>query len=88
MMDNIRERLLPVNAMKVVNEAWRDAIIEERDKEIQRLKNELAEKQRYVLQVERYGGQLRAALEEIRWLSYDDRANKSWAIAKQALEEE
>jgi hypothetical protein len=35
----------------------------EKDKEIQRLKNELAEKQKYVLQVERYGGQLRAALE-------------------------
>jgi hypothetical protein len=27
--------------MKVVNEAWRDAIIEERDKEIQRLREVL-----------------------------------------------
>jgi hypothetical protein len=59
--------------------------------EIQRLKNELAEKQKYVLQVERYGGQLRAALRRIKVIGDESHENDAHCCAheaEQALEQE
>jgi hypothetical protein len=78
----------------LTNTKWlrdvRDAL-QQQSEEIQRLKNELAEKQKYVLQVERYGGQLRAALRRIKVIGDESHENDAHCCAheaEQALEQE